>query len=186
MLNNNKYKYLIWTIIALIALNLSMVGTVAWQVYKSKNDQQAEQYMQRRNKSAQHGMAPLFIDKVGFDDQQMMAFKEKHQAFRSSAKQTADVLNELRLAMMGELAKEKPDTMVLNNLSEQIGKTHSDLKRRTYRFYLDMKAISRPEQQGALKEVFNMFMQSEMPGRGQGPNRQMRNGKRNQNMNPRQ
>jgi len=48
----------------------------------------------------------------------------------------------------------KSDTSMLSALSDSIGYLHSDLKKLTYMYYLEIKGICDPEQQKKLEQLF--------------------------------
>jgi hypothetical protein len=72
--------------------------------------------------------------------------------------------------MLIEMAAIKSDTSRLNMLSDSIGHLHSNLKKLTYGYYLDIKNICNPEQQKKLEQLFGEMFTNDapmgFPGRG--------------------
>ena len=67
---------------------------------------------------------------------------------------------------MVEMSASKSDTSKLNALSDSIGHLHSDLKKITFRYYLDIKNMCDPEQQQKLEQIFDqMFSTDSHEGR---------------------
>jgi Spy/CpxP family protein refolding chaperone len=90
-------------------------------------------------------------------------------------------LADLRRLMLQEMSAKNSDTIKLNQLSDSIGLLHAKLKRLTYRYYLDMKDISTPEQQEKLEILFSGIFTRDIQmgryGRG-GPPAGRRQGRR--------
>jgi Spy/CpxP family protein refolding chaperone len=176
MINDNKHKILVWVIVALAALNISTLATIFWQQRQMPNGRSDRSGTNQMRPA--RGMAPMFIESVGFDDNQLADFQKLHQKFRGSGRATMERLAEYRELTLAELDSETPDTLVLNSLAEKIGSAHAELKRQGYRFYLETKKICRPEQYDELHRVFGQFMQTDSPssrGKGlgeKGPHRQ--------------
>ena len=64
--------------------------------------------------------------------------------------------------MLTEMAKKNSDNNKLNMLSDSIGYLHSNLKKLTYRYYIDIKSICNQEQQKKLEQLFGEIFASEM------------------------
>ena len=52
------------------------------------------------------------------------------------------------------MTAEKCDTIRLNTLSDSIGILHSNLKKATYKYYIDIKNICDTQQQEKLEQLF--------------------------------
>jgi len=70
-------------------------------------------------------------------------------------------LAQFREELINELGSQIPDSMKLDNLAEEIGKKHVELKRLTTTFYLSMKKICTQEQQAKLHLIFQSMLNNE-------------------------
>ena len=82
--------------------------------------------------------------------------------------------------MLVEMSAVNSDTTRLNALSDSIGQLHSDLKKITYRYYLEIKGICSPDQQRKLEQIFGeMFTNdSQLGSPGSGGPRGRQQGRR--------
>ena len=62
--------------------------------------------------------------------------------------------------MLSEMAADNYDTIRLNTLSDSIGYLHADLKKVTYKYYLDIKNICDQQQQQKLEQLFAECLQA--------------------------
>ena len=94
----------------------------------------------------------------------------------------APAVDEMGQQMLDEMVAENSDTLLLNMLSDSVGILHSQLKKFTYKYYLEMKNICSKDQQKQLEQIFNEMFTNDMPmGRsGQGGQR-WRHGRGNRN-----
>jgi hypothetical protein len=89
----------------------------------------------------------------------MTTFVEFNPAFRENVRNINMDLNLFRQEMLSEMAAEKCDTIRLNTLSDSIGTLHANLKKVTYKYYIDLKKICDQQQQERLKQLFGgMFV----------------------------
>jgi hypothetical protein len=108
-----------------------------------------------------------FRDQLGFDSKQMAQFQMFNPSFRNEARQINFALNGLRNSMLMEMSAENADSQKLNAISDSIGVLHSDLKKKTFRYYLQLKELCDPSQQVKLKELFREMLGSDGPVGGQ-------------------
>jgi Spy/CpxP family protein refolding chaperone len=106
----------------------------------------------------------------------MEQFKLFNPSFRQNAGSINVGLIRLRNEMLEELAKPVSDSSYLKSLADSVGMLHSDLKKITSRYYLDIKNICTPEQQKQLELIFREVFSkdNQMGPQGPGPH-----GKRN-------
>ena len=78
--------------------------------------------------------------------------------------------------MLSEMAAEDCDSMKLDLLADSIGYLHTNLKKLTYKYYLDIKNICDQQQQEKLEELFSGMFGSDFRqghyGRGSQQGRQ--------------
>ncbi len=91
----------------------------------------------------------------------MDRFAEFNPAFRENVRNINMNLNLLRQKMLSVMASEKYDTIRLNILSDSIGILHADLKKVTYKYYIDIKNICDQQQQEKLEQLFGGMFASD-------------------------
>lgn len=76
---------------------------------------------------------------LGFNEEQMSAFREVNQVFRPAVLDFTISIDSLKTVMFTEMQKAEPDTIALNEISKQIGALHGRLKYETYKFFIRLK-----------------------------------------------
>lgn len=170
----NKSKILTWVIVLLVVLNLSTIASIFYH------------HIQEKKLSAEtiqiEGQAinGRFIrDNVGYNDEQLKAFREANLSFRPVARQIIIQIDSLKNEMFRELQKPVSDTLKLKSTSKQVGDLHGQLKEKTFEYYLKLKAFSTGEQLVKLEKIFTPLfnnvgtnmrpgMQGSGPGKGMG------------------
>ena len=120
-----------------------------------------------------------FHDQLSFNSEQMSRFVEFNPVFRENVSCINMNLNTLRQKMLSEMASGKYDTIRLNTLSDSIGILHANLKKVTYKYYLEIKNICDQQQQEKLEQLFSrMFANDSRMGQyGKGGQQGRRRGR---------
>jgi hypothetical protein len=174
MKSENKHSLMVWAIVVLAVMNLSTLATILYHQYQSKpRGVKQTQVQQQLEADSERFSGRYFRDKLNLNSDQMGKFREFNPVFRHQARAITLELASLRKQMLMEMSSAKSDSVHLNMLSDSIGYLHSNLKKLTYRYYLDLKSLCNAEQQIQLEQLFNeMFtndLQMGFPGRrGQG------------------
>lgn len=153
----NKTTILSIAVILLLLLNITTVVTI---FIHSRNEKKTEMVVSLSQEGAGcHLNGKYFKQNLKFDEQQMDAFRSANREFQPLANNIVMEIDSVKTLIFKELKKEKPDTLVLNQLSEETGNLHTELKKETNRFYLKMKKVCNPEQLLQLEDVFSpLFM----------------------------
>ncbi|HAM09557.1 MAG: hypothetical protein A2X05_01290 [Bacteroidetes bacterium GWE2_41_25] len=176
MREEKNRSLLIWVIVALALLNVSTLGTILFQRYTYNRSLRAET-VRSATANPNYGTfsGNYFGESLNLTPEQQSEFRKFDPRFREKVKEINFSLSELRSEMLGEMTKSEVDTEKLDELSEMIGKRHSDLKKLTYKYYLDLRSICDPQQQQLLETLFaETLMYDRNPGSQGGRNR-MRN-----------
>jgi Spy/CpxP family protein refolding chaperone len=177
MKTENKYSILVWSVVILVVLNISTVATILYQKHSAQNQGSADQNNNFSGRDRQDSFSGrYFRGKLNLTPEQLQEFQKFNPEFRNKAREINMQLYDLRNRMLQEMAVEKNDTAELNAISDSIGKLHGDLKKLTYRYYLDLKHICMPEQYPMLEDIFTETFNDGF-SRGQG-GRMMRNRER--------
>lgn len=163
MKSENKYSILVWAIVVLAVLNISTILTVLYHKYQSDKVAGLSADSKQAELDSERFSGRYFRDELNMNNAQMEKFKVINPAFRPKARFITIELAEKRREMLHEMASAGSDTSRLNELSDSIGILHSELKKITYRYYLEMKEICTPEQQVKLEKIFGEMFANDAP-----------------------
>lgn len=114
----------------------------------------------------------FFTRELNLDSDQQQKFREIHWNYMSKARMISYDMSLLRDSLLNSMNENQPDSVRLENLSEQIGINHTELKKLTVQYYISLKSICNPEQQIRLYELIKGILKPDgdvqIP-RGQGP-----------------
>lgn len=160
--NNSSLK--VWIIVILAALNISTLSTIFYNRYQSSNTETLSQSDPKQSElNSEKFSGRYFRDQLSLSREQMDEFIIINPVFRKKAYGITVGLALKRKQMLTEMSAVQSDTLRLNALSDSIGQLHSNLKRITYRYYLDIKNICDPEQQRKLEQIFGEMFANDSP-----------------------
>ena len=180
----NKTSQLIWAIIVLAVMNISTIATIMYRKYQlEKTGTVMICYQKQLESDSEKFSGRYFCDKLNLNGEQMEKFRNMCHVFRPKARDITIELTQKRKQMLIEMSASESDTLRLNALSDSIGRLHADLKKVTYRYYMEIKTICDTMQQRKLKALFDeMFTTDSQLGfqgnggqRGMMPGRQINN-----------
>ena len=146
---------LIWSVVALVVLNVSTLATIYYQRMISSKEAGTVSPETEFNQAREDKFSGrYFRDRLNFSPEQMNRFQKFNPEFRTEARAINNRLSELRNVMLDELSSENPDRQKLAELSDSIGLQHSKLKRITYGYYLNIREICNPAQRQNLRDMF--------------------------------
>jgi hypothetical protein len=167
----NKHSLMVWAIVVLAVINVSTLATILYHQYQLRNlNVDTNQTQQQLETDAEKFSGRYFRDKLDLNRGQMDKFREFNPVFRQQARAITIELASKRKQMLVEMAGSNSDISRLNVLSDSIGYLHSNLKKVTYQYYLNLKSICTGEQQKQLEQLFNEMFTNDLPmafpGRG--------------------
>ena len=169
-----KNKILIFLIVILFVSNLTTI--IALVIHKREFHRLPNDTQTINSPVANTGS--LFRDKLNLSIEQNDIFRNLRRNYNRSARTLSYEMQYERVKMINELSKSNPDTMALNAIANDIGTMHSQLKRLTFKYFLDMKKECNKEQKEKLTEIFEDLLNSDgnvsLPAQGRG-NRHNRN-----------
>jgi hypothetical protein len=168
----SKNQILTWALVLLVITNTVTIGTILYHNYRE--NQKKDNIVTFSGSGVNMLNGRFFRQTLGFNEQQMDAFREVNHVFRPFAMELTYGVDSLKKEMFRELEKAAPDTVKLNRMCEQIGEMHGRLKYETYRFYLSLKKVCTPGQTTELEKAFQPLFKSE--GITTSPNHQRRIG----------
>ncbi|MDZ7741355.1 MAG: periplasmic heavy metal sensor [Bacteroidota bacterium] len=99
------------------------------------------------------------------NEEQRNEFARMHMDFRDVVQSMRLKMYENRAGILEELSREEPDTGMLDQLAEEYGALHQDLKEATIDHFLEMKENIRPEQREYYQRMIRGMREfDEMPG----------------------
>ncbi|KUK77350.1 MAG: hypothetical protein XD92_0829 [Proteiniphilum acetatigenes] len=162
---NKTVKILWWAIALLVVLNLTTIGTILFRNRES-SDNNITIVLDENQQNPLTGR--FFRQTLGFDDAQMNIFREAHRSFQYRANDLIFGMDSLKNEMFTELNSPTPDTIRLNELSEQVGSYHAELKKITNAFYLQLKTVCDSTQCEQLQQAFLPLFRDGTVNRGRG------------------
>ncbi len=152
MATKNTYRILIWIIVVLLATNLSM--GISFLYHKQQDKKFLEQQEEADIEVPSERRTRFFREQLNLGQDQMDIFRELNRNYNKTAWRFTRQLETLRTEMIREMGKENPREKTLNSISEQIGELHTNLKKETIDYYMQMKEVCNEEQQIKLNEIF--------------------------------
>ncbi len=164
-----KYKSALWILIVMTVMNVTFLATIGFNNYKSNRitDEVTATSVKTETDVIEFS-GRYFRDQLALTPEQMDKFRVFNPIFRQRAKQIAVDLSLKREEMMQEMVSTTSDTILLKNLSFEIGALHSQLKIITFRYYSDIKKITNNEQQQKLADLFSKMFLNDLPVEHQG------------------
>jgi hypothetical protein len=146
----------------MLLLTLVNIGFVIAVVRMSRVDQTENREMPRRG--------PRFMEsEIGFNTEQMEAFRQSRKEFRQQMHPIFMELRELNRQLVVEATSEKPDSANAARLSRTIGDKHREIKEITYRHFEEVSRGASAEQKEKLRQFyFNMFDDGQHMRKGRG------------------
>lgn len=183
-----RKQLLIGGLILLFAINLAALGTIIYQNYQSNQNPPGVSRFQPGDRPFPSGkgtpgrripdrkmgtMDPkerqgtdrrfdYFVrEKLDLDEQQFRQYHDLMENTREEQRNIAMKLADKRNQMMQELAKDEPDQQRMNDLANDIGDLHTQLKQNTIDHFKELRTICRPDQLEALRQLMmNMSHQN--------------------------
>ena len=146
---------MVWAILILAVMNVATIITVVYNRNRMEDQRIVALNNEPQSESTSVSYSGRwFRDQLSFNSEQMGSFVEFNPVFRGNVRRINMDLNLLREKMLSEMAADNCDTILLNELSDSIGLLHSNLKKVTYKYYIDIKNICDTQQKEKLEQLF--------------------------------
>ncbi len=152
-----KTKLLAWLVVILLATNVSTILSFAYHRYDELKQEPKEEMTQMPGEQRTR----FFKEQLGLTVDQVDPFREANQNFNQQARKITRNLELLRASLVEEMIRENSNQIHLEELSEQIGEQHTQLKTVTYTFYLSLKKLCNDEQKKQLAHVFKSLVSAD-------------------------
>jgi len=168
----DKQKILIGLILFLVITNIATVLTVVLRDKPSDSPGTKATFSEIQEGIPDTQQTMFFARELKLDSDQQNQFREIHWNYMRKAKLISYDMSLLRDSLLDSMDESRPDSIRLNELAEQIGINHTELKKLTVQYYISLKSICNPEQQTRLYELIKGILKPDgdvqIP-RGQGP-----------------
>ncbi len=155
---------MVWAVVILAVMNISTLVTIMYSKFQSeKVGTDAQSDPKQLEADSEKFSGRYFREQLNLNRKQMEKFWNLNQIFRPKAREITIKLAEKRKQMLVEMAASQSDTIRLNALSDSIGWLHTDLKKVTYRYYLDIRNLCDQEQQSKLEQLFSEMFANDAP-----------------------
>ncbi len=148
----NKTKILIWIIVILVVINL--VAVISGLIFSAER----RNINTIRTDIPYNQRADFFRGELGLTPDQRKSFMNFNREFNQKARGITEKMNSLRVRMIEEMAAPDPDRVELDSICVGIGHLHTELKRATVDYYLQMKSVCDNKQQGLLNQLFERMI----------------------------
>lgn len=162
----NKNRWMIWAILILAVMNITTLITLLVHRSHSPDEVNPASYLQEGSENlSMRYSGRYFREQLNLNRDQMKRFSEFNPQFRNDVRNINLNLIKIREQMIMEMTSEISDTVKLNMLSDSIGHLHADLKKHTYKYFMEFKKICNSDQQKKLEQMFGeMFASDNQPG----------------------
>lgn len=146
---------MIWAIVFLAVMNIATGLTIVYhRNYTGESLSAKESGEDQPENLAMKYSGRFFRDHLNLSRDQMALFTEFNPRFRQQVRDINIGLAEIRRQMLADMSADESDTARLELLSDSVGLLHADLKKLTYRYYLNFKEICDKTQQEKLEQLF--------------------------------
>ncbi|MCF6167247.1 hypothetical protein [Lutibacter sp.] len=151
-------KILLGIITLLVLFNLTIIGTILFK--KNITASYKEQDKKEIVIPTKH-LGRFFRKELNLSFKQHRKFQNIRHQYHQDSDEIIKKMDSIRTQIIVELGKEKSDTIILNNLSKDLGNLHTELKNLSIRYYLNMKEVCNEKQKVKLFKIFKSMVNTE-------------------------
>lgn len=156
---------LILLVAILLATNIATIFTVLYNKNENKITlNKSEKNVAPNLSQRQHRFGNYMSDRLKLSSDQEIKFRSLRSEFHTNAKGVSKEIQKKRKFLYLELAKEKADLEKLNQIADEIGLLHANLKKLSINHYVNMKEICSEDQQDELYQMFKLMFKKENRG----------------------
>jgi len=151
-------KFVTWTIIILVALNVFTLSSI-WLTKLFRPDPFHLTFHEERRPPVDN-----FIEReLDLSKDQIRKFEESRERHKIQSKALNDVIFVKKEKLIYELFISEADSVEIKKISEEIGIMQTELEMQNNSHILELKSICNPEQQEKLKFLFNEMLEKSRP-----------------------
>jgi len=147
MNNFISHKVIIWILAGSLIVTLSILGSLIYHTWASPE----------KEVIAQQGCSSsclMLFDELDLDANQQKEIETILDHYRDTSATLVFELRQCRLALMEELQKDEPDSIVIIKFSEELGYYQARITRLASTQYLQIRTICKPGQWQKLSNVY--------------------------------
>ena len=155
-------RFVIWTIIILVILNLFTLSAfwftrifnilpiqpIAMHEFHDINRNQGDKFMEKE---------------LNLSEEQKKKFEESREKHHNQSKALHEEIYVLKEQLIDELFSTEVDSSKIKTLSEEIGMKQTELEMQNNTHILELKSICNPDQQEKLSMLFNEMLKRSRP-----------------------
>jgi Spy/CpxP family protein refolding chaperone len=141
----SKNRLVFWLMIFLVVVNIS--AFITFIVFFLRNPAPSAQ-------DRQGNPGNSFRHELSLSPSQSGKVNSILADYRTATEPVAADIRDYRAQILGELAKEKPDTALLNSISEEVCQLQKQLQKASVKQYMALKEICNPEQCKKLSALY--------------------------------
>jgi Spy/CpxP family protein refolding chaperone len=142
----SKHKVIIWILTGSLIITLSILASLIYHTWAVPEKIVTQQ--------ACTTSCLMLFNELDLDATQEEELEIILDHFSDSSASLISDLRQLRLALMEELQKDKPDSLRIFLLSEELGASHARMTNQAVYQYLQIRAICNPDQLQRLTNVY--------------------------------
>jgi hypothetical protein len=151
---NTRYRLALWAVLALVVLNVCLLGLL-WHEHFRQPPPPAQ--------DARTGAEEFLGREVQLDQSQADSVRQlRRNHFLQTDSIRVEIVH-LSMRMMDELFAPTPDTALVRELSEQMGRRQAEFERRVYGHFDEIKGILRPDQYDKLRQLIFDGLRRKLP-----------------------
>ncbi len=150
---NTRYRLGFWAFLVLVVLNVGLLA-LFWYEHFKKPPPSADSH----SNPEQFFIQELRLDRAQADS--VKALRREH--FRHTDSIKMEIID-LSRRMTNELFAVIPDTVLVRDLSEQIGRKQAEFERQVYAHFEAIKKVLRPDQYDKLRELLLDALKRKQP-----------------------
>lgn len=152
-----KNRLIFWILIVLVVINVAALAS--FFVYSSRPAV--------ASCKGQAGMScPGLCQELNLTESQGIKVEVINREYREQAGVLSAGIKETRAAILDELNRETPDTLVINSLVRELSDRQGRLQHENIRQYLELKKVCTPEQARQLSGLYRDLYGCQMQGKG--------------------
>jgi hypothetical protein len=157
-------RFLGWALVALVALNLVTLAML-WSGRPRKQDRPAGGAGPERRPPQE---ASILRDELGFDDAQIERYRILTRQHRDEVKRLNDDIRRIKKQMFDGVLQDSPQPELSEALLAQAQQKQAEIEKLTFQYFLDLRALCRPDQQRKLRVLIDEIFRGAPAGRNDG------------------
>ncbi len=167
-----KKRLLIGTIIILIVINISALGTMAFNKFihtrnvefRDHNKKNSSENKEKQMKKHHFRMKNFVKKELALSDEQFEQFANLKDVNIEKSKFFRQEIDNRKKMIFKEYCKDGQDTAILYQISDEIGYLHAKMQKETLRHFQATEKILTPEQRVKFREMLCNMSERKTPG----------------------